>query len=60
MDEKHDLARQAFLDLASAGRPHDNFLLLRMRRTRAAFKHADRPTVGHTKNKSVLMRMLLV
>ena len=42
MDGKHDLARQAFLDWASAGRPHDNFLLPRMRRMRAAFKHALR------------------
>jgi len=31
VDEKHDLARQAFLDWASAGRPLDNFLLPRMR-----------------------------
>jgi len=42
VDEKHDLARQAFLDWVSAGRPHDNFLLPRMRRTWAAFNHASR------------------
>ena len=42
VDEKHDLVREAFLDWVSAGRPHDNFLLPRMRRTRAAFKHALR------------------
>ena len=47
VDEKHDLARQAILDLVSAGRPHDNFFLPRMRRTRAAFKHALRYCSTH-------------
>jgi len=47
VDEKHDLAKQAFLDWASAGRPHDNFLLSRMRRTRAAFKHDLRYCRAH-------------
>ena len=47
MDQKHDLARQAFLDWASAARPHDDFLLPRMRRTRAAFKHALRYCKAH-------------
>jgi len=41
------MARQAFIDWASAGRPHDNFLLPRMRRTRTAFKHALRSCRAH-------------
>jgi len=47
VDEKHDLAKQDFLDWASAGRPLDNFLLPRMCRTRAAFKHALRYCRAH-------------
>ena len=42
VQEKHDLARQAYLEWIRSGRPHDNVLLPRMRRTHAAFKLALR------------------
>jgi len=38
VQEKHDLARQTYLEWVRSSRTHDNVLLPRMRRTRAAFK----------------------
>ena len=47
VQEKHDLARQSYLEWVRSGRPHDNVLLPRMRRTRAAFKLALRYCRAH-------------
>jgi len=47
VQDKHDLARHAFLEWVWSGRPHDNVLLPRMRRTRAAFKLALRYCRAH-------------
>ena len=47
VQEKHDLARQAYLEWVRSGRPHDNVLLPTMRCTRAAFKLALRYCRAH-------------
>jgi len=47
VQEKHDLARQSYIEWVRSGRPHDNVLLPRMRRTRAAFKLALRYCRAH-------------
>jgi len=52
--EKHDLAREAFLDWIALGKPHNGAAICRMRRTRAAFKLA----LSSMRRKSVLMRVL--
>jgi len=58
VQEKHDLARQAFLEWVRSGRPHDNVLLPRMRRTRAAFKLTLRYYRTHEEQLYVQMHML--
>ena len=42
VSEKHDQAREAFLNWIALGKPHDGAAGYRMRRTRAAFKLALR------------------
>jgi len=45
--EKHELAREAFMDWVLAGKPRTGALLFRMRRTRASFKLAFRYCKQH-------------
>jgi len=47
VSEKHDLAREAFLDWIALGKPHNGAAICRMRRTRAAFKLALRYCKQH-------------
>lgn len=47
VDEKHEMAREAFLEWVSAGKPLTGALAFRMRRTRASFKLALRYCKQH-------------
>ena len=47
VSEKHDLAREAFLDWIALGKPFDGGAVYRMRRIRAAFKLALRYCKQH-------------
>ena len=47
VDEKHEVAREAFLDWVLAGKPRAGALVIRMRRTRASFKLALRYCKQH-------------
>ena len=42
MQEKHDLSRQAFIEWVSVGKPRHGHEVIYMRKTRAAFKLAQR------------------